>query len=90
MRWWRSLAPQAANELGSSMDMLDPDRRWWNRSSVRFPPSLRRTRPSREPQPYLVSARVEAARAGHRSIGDTRIGAGSGENGAAGYGSVWW
>jgi hypothetical protein len=67
------------------MDMLDSDRRWREQSSVRFPPSLRRIRPSRKSLPHLGSARVEAARADHPSIGDTRIGAGSGENGAAGY-----
>ena len=69
--------------------MLGPDRRWRKGSGVRFPPSLRRSRPSRESQPHLGSARVEPARAGHPSIGDIRIGAGSGENGAAGCGSVW-
>ena len=76
--------------MGASMDtMLGPIGVGEKGSGVRFPPCLRRSRPSGESQPHLGSARVEPARAGHSSIGDIRIGAGSGENGVAGCGGAW-
>jgi hypothetical protein len=84
-----SLAPRLRRNEASTDNMLDPIGVGEKSSGVRFPPSLRRSRPSRESQCHLESARVEPARAGHASIGDIRIGAGSGENGAAGYGGTW-
>ena len=53
------LSCSAGGDTGVASNMLDTDQRWREGSGVRFPPSRRRSSPSRGSQPYLGSACVE-------------------------------